>query len=110
MSLPVTSTMTLPPEPRIVSEGQRPAKQGTITYTGLENSHAAIEPDEIDNRIAQESARDETCPTVGSVVRREATNALIGAVSGSRSNDRNRDRRTTRERLADDVIDRVTQC
>lgn len=84
--------------------------QGTITYTGLENRYAGIEPDEIDNRFEQETAYAEDCPTVGSVVRREATNAIAGALFGSRANDRNRDRRSTRERLADDAIDRMTQC
>lgn len=83
---------------------------GSINYTGLENRNAGVEPDEIDNRYAEDTAQNPDCPTIGSVVRREATNALIGAVFGSRAEERNRDRRTTRERLTDDAIDRMTQC
>ncbi|MEE2566103.1 hypothetical protein [Hyphobacterium marinum] len=82
----------------------------TITYTGLENRHAGIEPEEIDNRFVEDTSENPDCPTIGSVVRREATNALIGAVFGTRADERNRDRRSTRERLADDAIDRLTQC
>lgn len=92
------------------SGNQSSADQGTITYTGLETRYAGIEPDEIDNNVAQEAPHNPDCPTVGSIVRREATNALAGALFGSRADDRNRDRRTTRERLADDAMDRMTQC
>lgn len=84
--------------------------QQSLSRPGSNTASAGVEPDEIDNRFEQEAAYAEDCPTVGSVVRREATNAIVGALFGSRANDRNRDRRTTRERLADDAIDRMTQC
>lgn len=87
-----------------------PAEQMSLNYTEVKNARTGVEPDEIDNRFAQEAAPNPDCPTVGNVVRREAANALVGALFGSRADDRNRDRRTTRERLADDAIDRMTQC
>lgn len=87
-----------------------PAEQMSLNYTEVKNASAGVEPDEIDNRFAQEAAHDPDCPTIGNIVRREAANALAGALFGSRADDRNRDRRTTRERLADDAIDRMTEC
>lgn len=96
--------------PATPSRNERPREEVTFNYNEIPYSNAGVEPEEIDNRYAQEAPQNPDCPTIGSVVRREATNALIGAVFGSRAEDRNRDRRTTRERLTDDAIDRMTQC
>lgn len=82
----------------------------TINYTGLEHRNAGVEPEGIDSRFVEDQPQNPDCPTLGSVVRREATNALIGAVFGSRAEERNRDRRSTSERLTDDAIDRLTGC
>lgn len=48
--------LLLPAVQQVRSEqDETSADQGTITYTGLENRAAGIEPDEIDNSVAQEA-------------------------------------------------------
>lgn len=51
--------LLLPAVQQVRSEQEEAsADQGTINYTGLENRAAGIEPDEIDNSVAQEAAAE----------------------------------------------------